>query len=169
MLKWAHTVVLLLLFLCAAPFSLSAEYYQYTDENGNLCFTDNKAEIPEKQRDKVKEHHSVKSDNPENYSETRRREQTQTTGAYDGNTWDRRFQTAKQELEKEHERLSREYERLEQKRNQLRDMASKKGNNQKGRKAYKDKANALKDEFKQYRRDLAEYKAKLEKFNEKYQ
>lgn len=168
MLKWFHTVAWLFLFLCAVPFSVSAEYYQYTDENGNLCFTDNKAEIPEKQLKKIKAYPSVKSDKPENYSEAGRREQTQRMGAYNGNTWDNRFKTAKQELEKEHKRLSREYERLEKKRKQLRNLTSKKGNNEESQKAYKDKANILKDKFKQYRRDLAEYKAKIEEFGKNY-
>ncbi len=47
---------LLIIVLVSLAFltQANAEYYRYTDENGNVVFTDNAANIPENQRSKVK-------------------------------------------------------------------------------------------------------------------
>jgi hypothetical protein len=42
-----------------APWTATAEFYQYTDQNGNLIFTDDVSRIPANQRDKIKRYNSV--------------------------------------------------------------------------------------------------------------
>jgi hypothetical protein len=45
--------------------AVSAEFFQYTDENGNLIFTDDLSRIPVNQRDKITRFNSARTmDNP---------------------------------------------------------------------------------------------------------
>lgn len=57
--KHIITGVVIILSISAYTNHLSAEYYQYTDEKGNICFTDNLSDIPENQRKKITSYISV--------------------------------------------------------------------------------------------------------------
>jgi len=52
----------LLFFLSAIP--VCCEFYQYTDKNGVKHFTDNLADVPENQREKLSIHQSTQSTQP---------------------------------------------------------------------------------------------------------
>ena len=62
-------LVLSFAFLIAAP--VSAEYYKYYDENGNLRFTDDINQIPPDQRNQVKTYTSIEpQDEPQETTES---------------------------------------------------------------------------------------------------
>lgn len=56
MTYYKHIIPVVVIILSISTYTghLSAEYYQYTDEKGNICFTDNLSGIPENQRKKIR-------------------------------------------------------------------------------------------------------------------
>lgn len=59
-MKWYPLVLAAgLVFLLSA--AVSAEFYQYTDKDGNVRYTDDPALVPEDQREKVTIHESIQS------------------------------------------------------------------------------------------------------------
>lgn len=55
-------ITFLFLVCCLISVSAHAEFYQYTDKNGNLRFTDNIGDIPAAQRPGVKRYKELKPD-----------------------------------------------------------------------------------------------------------
>lgn len=143
-----------------------AEYYQYKDENGNTCFTDDISDVPESQRDKVKHFESVKS-KPRS-SEFGRRSKTQKKSREiqtpAGETWDGQMKKKAEALERENEKLQKSFQELQQEKRTL-NQKSPEQMTEKERNAHAQKIRELNSRIKRYNERREDFSKKVDRFN----
>lgn len=150
-----------LIFALSLPVG-GAEYYQYTDKDGNLCFTDNKAEIPEDQLDQMKSYKSVKSVKKVDSLRNKQKAEEVVGGRTipNGNTWDGTLRSKAVELEKEQKRLDITYRDLIKKKIELQEKTlNNMPENKKN--AYKKKIIELNRQIQNYRKERQEFENKI--------
>lgn len=138
-----------------------AEYYQYTDKDGNLCFTDNKAEIPEDQLDQITSYKSVKTVKKADSLRNKQKDEGVAAGRImpNSSTWDGNLKSRAVELEKEQKRLDRKYKDLIRKKIELQEKSlTNMPEDQK--KAYKNKIIELNRQIRDYRKERKEFENK---------
>ena len=153
------------------------EYYQYTDANGVLRFTDNIASVPPDQRPKVKTHQSVKSDpvhvaashrlvDPDVALSSLTAEGTSLTDT--GGTWNERISAQAEALDRRQLELNSMYQKLQAERTRLEGNAPPAWASANEHGDYRLRVDALNDRIDRYETQLAEYKQMEEAFQRKY-
>jgi len=143
------------------------EYYQYTDPNGVLRFTDDLASVPPDQRPDVKTHQSVESQpSQQTTGGAVKKKASRFAAAGDkenepsGGTWQGRNSKKKQELDQMQAELKATFAALQAERTALEAKAPAKGATFEEKVAYTDKVEALNAK-------IAGYEEQLDAFNEK--
>jgi flagellar motility protein MotE (MotC chaperone) len=114
-------ICFLLLLLILIPAYSTADFYEYTDNNGVLHFTDNPADVPKDQRASLKPHAEIKSNdaaiqNTENAFDDVLKaieEAAQKAKIEDIELQREKLNTIEAELEAERKRLEQEKEELQ--------------------------------------------------------
>jgi hypothetical protein len=154
------------LMLCIAMvIPVSAEYYQYRDKDGNLHFTDNKAEIPEEALDRAKSFDSADKDKSVSPSEREHKKDSEQATMPDPNTWDGKIRIEADELDREKEKLDQTFRRLQEEKAAL----QKQNPNQmttEERSAYKDRLHDLNERITRYHQKQKQFEEKVDKFND---
>jgi len=161
------------LMLCIAMvIPVSAEYYQYRDKDGNLHFTDNRAEIPEAALDRVKSFDSEETEETEetekasSYSSGQNQPSNRKSSIPDPNTWDGKVRINAEALDREKEKLDQVFRRLQEEKAELQNPNSKQRTPEE-RSAYKDRLHDLNDRIDRYHQKQKQFEKKVDQFNEK--
>lgn len=143
------------------------EYYQYTDPNGVLRFTDDLASVPPDQRPDIKTHQSVKSDSVQPKTgeaatgKTSPHKGSSEKGASPSATsWKGRNAQKKLELDQMQADLKKTFKALQAERSALESNAPPEGASFKQKVTYTNKVEALNAK-------IARYEEQLDVFNEK--
>lgn len=149
------------ILLLSSPALVCAEYYQYIDENGHPCFTDDKTRIPETLMDRIKTIQSIDST---------RRDQAHTEktdpitrAAPNTRTWDGNRMAAARQLQEEKEMLDRLFEkyRAEQRQLETEQQACSAPNDA----ALQKKIEELNQRIRQYHEKCRDLESKIIEFN----
>lgn len=138
-----------LLMVIFFPVTATAEFYQYTDQNGNLVFTDDLSLVPENLRDNTKKFDSIKTE--EEVSETVM-EGVEQQKQENGTVSDQR-----NNLENEYFRLQEARKRLMQEKNQVKNLEEQK--------SYNEKVNQLNQEIDFFSRKIENFNQNLSNFD----
>ena len=151
------------------------EYYQFTDANGRLRFTDDIASVPQEQRPDVKTYESVKSSPDQPTSRMRAngngsRVSTPSSGGASNSagTWKEKMSRQADELDRVQEELHKTFVDLQAERSALEAKAPHAGATRKERDAYRDRVDALNAKIERYEEQYAEYKEQEKAFHEQY-
>jgi len=147
------TALLMLMALSA-----SGEFYQYTDENGVVRFTDDPSLIPDDQREKVQTFESVKSEyNPEEGL-------PEAASAPSENTEAGEVKTEASELDVLNADLLREFNALQAEKEALGDPPSQTAKTSE-RADYNEKVKELNQKIEAYQKRKSEFDEKVKAFN----
>lgn len=180
-MKWILPVILAAALLTGLP--VSAEFYKYYDEQGNIHFTDDYNKIPPDQREDVEGYEETISEevvSEEAADETDTAEveeaveeeiETAEPNDYDIDAKVSEFEKRKADMEKEYEGLVKEKERLEQLRKEIKTkkQAQASGYNESVKalnekmKEHDQKRQALVSEIQQHNARLSEEKTARKK------
>ncbi len=153
----------------------AAEYYQYTDENGNLRFTDDMTQIPESRREAVEKFASEKSsmmetednplsDTPESPERTAAQE-TEVTQETNIDTGISTFEERAEELNRIQAQLNQVRADLEKEQAVLEAQAPGKNATNNEKIAYSAKVDALNARIDRYGKELKAFEEKVNAFN----
>jgi chromosome segregation ATPase len=152
------TGLAIFIFCC----SLSAEYYQYKDSDGNIRFTDDISQVPESQRENVERHESVKSrpaarpQAPAGNSESAQK--PPQTGTWDG---DLKLET--EQLDQESKELQAAYQELQKQKKALEEKFSDDMDPAR-QAAYDQEVARLNEKIEQYHEQRRAYMEKMERY-----
>jgi len=173
-MKWIIPVILIGTLLIGYP--VSAEFYKYYDENGNVHFTDDYNKIPLDQREEVEgyeesiseetpsEETPEEADSAEAETETEGAEEdgeTAATEEYDVDAKAGEFEQRKVEMEQEYEELVKERERLDQMRKDIKTQKQLKAS------GYNEGVKALNEKMKEHDQKRQELISEIEQHNAK--
>lgn len=163
-------IVLYAVLVCILfPAVTLSEYYQYTDKDGILNFTDDKSQIPESQRDDILEFNSVEQKAPSADISSRMR--TDGSGdrqiAPDPNTWDGNLQMLAEQLDAEKGALDKRFKALQKEKAELLRRQSSEKMDSDARGAHKARIQELNERIKQYERSCKKFQEKVNQFNAK--
>lgn len=159
----------MVVFCATAAF---CEYYQYTDRNGVLRFTDNLASVPPDQRPDVKTHQSVESQPVQTTTGSAvKAKASLPTAAVQKETessvgtWLERNAQRKLELDQMQADLKATFEALQTERSALGAKAPTKGATFEEKVAYTEKVEALNAKIASYEEQLDAYNEKVNAYN----
>jgi len=160
-----YAVVVCILF----PGVTLSEYYQYSDKDGNLHFTDDKAQVLESQQGDILEFESVEKEAPsaDRSSRTRSDESGSRQIAPEPNTWDGSLRMRAEQLDAEKEALDQRFEALQKEKAELLGRQSTENMDAETRGAHKARIQELNERIKQYERSCEEFQEKVNQFNAK--
>jgi hypothetical protein len=148
------------------------EYYQYTDQNGILRFTDDLASVPPDQRPGVTTHQSVQSAPVEKTTGVAVADQSSTSptaagkaSESSGSTWQGRNSQKRQELDQMQADLKTTFEELQSERSALEAKAPPKGATFGEKVAYAEKVEGLNAKIASYEEALSAFNEKVNLFN----
>jgi len=148
-----------------------AEYYRYTDDNGNVCFTDNLGDVPKDQREVAKQYDSSgaqpdagSADFDDSSGKT---DPGQAQKPYSSKS-PGSLQDKGKELAREKEALDRTHRKLVKQRNQLKNKSEKEMTEQE-RKEYSEKVSRYNEKTTDYQKRLDEFNKKVNKYNQSVQ
>jgi hypothetical protein len=152
------------------------EYYQYTDPNGVLRFTDDITNVPQDQRPDVKTYESVKSDPiPPEASQQAELQGPQASSAPSSGitppqtgTWSERISGQADELDRLQEELNQTFLALQNERTTLEKTAPAVGAPAEESAAYRQKVAVLNAKIDRYEKQHAEYRQKESAFRTQY-
>ncbi len=171
MWMWIRNLLLAgVVVLLAIP--VWCEYYQYTDKNGALRFTDDLAAVPQDQRPDVKTYESVKSRPVQAATGTRVEEKgtvflspaKNATPSLTG-TWKEKISRQADELDLMQAELNQTFVALRNERNALEAKAPAAGVPLEVSNAYQKQVDTLNANIERYEKQHAEYKEKVKAFN----
>lgn len=158
--------IILTVFLIGVFFSGAgvAKYYQYTDEEGNLCFTDDRGQIPDKQQKAVKNFESVETRPQSDMTRRKTSPASDRRTAADANTLDGQLQITAEQLDAEKEALDQKFQELEKEKaavleNSAEDMSPNELS------AYKDRIHEINERIEQYDKSREAFQKKVDRFN----
>lgn len=134
-------VALLVLLIYSQP--VTAEFYRYKDQHGNVLYTDDLSKIPADQREKAKAYEAAQSSD----DETAQPEATPTEDAKAIKETDER-----QMLKQQEEALNKEYEGLIKERNALDEEK---------------KSAVTPDQIKEYNQKIVDFNTRIQAYEEK--
>ena len=140
------------------------KYYQYTDANGVLRFTDNLADVPKDQRPNVKTYKSVKGsvvkgeDGPGSAVKAAK----PSTGS-----WDEKMARQRHQLDRRQAELNKLFMKLQNERTALAAKAPPAGASAKTIAAYRQQVEDLNARIGRYEKQRAEFEKKVNEFNAK--
>jgi len=153
----------LVVFWATAAF---CEYYQYTDQNGVLRFTDDLASVPPDQRPDVKTHQSIESQPSKKTTGGAVKEKaSRSTASPEKGTWQGRNSQKKQALDQMQAELKATFAALQAERSALEAKAPAKGATFEEKVAYTDKVEALNAKIARYEEQLDAYNEKVNAYN----
>ena len=158
----AGVLIFALCLLAAAP--AWSEYYQYTDENGNLCFTDDKSMVPEDQLDEAKSFDSLKNTEKPASMESTSRSGPSRQKAPDQRTWDGKLQSDVNSLDEEKDQLDSAFQRLQKEKEALMNQSTEDMSSAE-QSAYKDRVHELNERIEAYDKKREEFQQKVDRFN----
>lgn len=156
-MKWILPVILAAALMAGLP--VSAEFYKYYDEDGNVHFTDDYNQIPLDQREDVEGYEeSISEDLPPEEAEETAEEidtaeaeeeveeegETADSEAYDVGAKADEFEQRKAEVEEEYQSLVKEKERLDQIRKDIKTQKQLKAS------GYNESVKALNEKMKEH-------------------
>ncbi|MBF0257948.1 MAG: DUF4124 domain-containing protein [Desulfamplus sp.] len=170
MFKITLTFFIALSFFALFTTFSHSEYYQYTDANGKLRFTDDISNVPKSQREDIKKFKSVKTYSPQQ-SDTEL--QTESSNASSSSTKTnaneqsvgKESQAADVEIGDMHKRLNQLYTELEKERLGLEAQIPEKGATPNERVEYSAKVEALNARVKEYEKELTIFNEKMDAVN----
>jgi len=164
--------------LMVATIPALGEYYQYTDQNGNIRFTDDLYEVPEDQRANMQTHESVQtekavqsdsvfppvdddtfSDSPSMTDTADKSEQSSAK------TFEQELKLDAETLDQRQSDLSRTFKSLEAEKKAIEDQKPPKGASSRVMGPYVDKVEALNAKIEKYERQREEFDKKVRAFN----
>lgn len=154
-----YSLMLFMVLLLAA--GAPAEYYQYTDEDGNLHFTDDMTNVPE---DKMPEATSFESTNKRPARSSR---DGDNAGAYtkpkaSPYTWDGRLRIKVKDLDKEKAELDRTFSELQKQKAELRQKDPEKMSPAE-RRDYNARIRELNERIKRYDKQREAFEEKVDR------
>lgn len=173
--SWLKRMLLMVVVvLLATP--VYSEYYQYTDSNGVLRFTDNIANVPQEQRPDVKTHQSVKSSPAQPKTRVKAAEEgsrlsTPATGGSsipEAGTWNEKLSVQANALDQMQVELDKTFNGLQAERNALAAKMPPAGATAKERDAYRQQVDALNAKIERYEAQYVDFKEKEKAFNARY-
>jgi hypothetical protein len=161
-LKKSLLMILLISFSALA----SAEYYRYTDEKGNVHFTDDPAMIPESQR-KIAHEYMTANNDPET-GKIESLDEAQTPAFSEDDLEDREydFEAVRKSLDKTKSDLDAEYKSLMKEKEQLEKHKKTIGTDAEAKK-YNDNVSKLNEKIKSYDEIRKKFKAEVKAYNAK--
>lgn len=151
--------VLYVLIICAFFTTFGyGEYYQYTDQNGKISYTDDLSKIPESQRASVKK---FKSEDSEKKVDSDAKTDTKDEKKSLENSSDQKTDDLKA-LQTE---LNKIYSSLKKERAAIEAQAPKQGATNKEQKGYQLKVDALNAKINDYEKKLKAYNDQVDKLN----
>lgn len=149
--------VLIFIILILLPICVSAEFYQYTDENGVQRFTDNLADVPINQREKVQ---------PYTEAQTLEADDVQTgdLSSPPGTSLAEELQKTKTELDKEYAELTKERNALESK---MAFFSTAKNFKEEEYQAFKERVARFNERRADYEKRVNQLKSNVEAFHAK--
>lgn len=148
------------------------EYYQYTDQNGVLRFTDDLASVPPDQRPDVKTHQSIESQPVQKTTGRAATEKaSRSTAAAEketepsGGTWQGRNSQKRGELDQMQADLKATFEALQAERSALEAKAPSKGATFDEKVIYTEKVEALNAKIASYEEQLGAFNEKVNAYN----
>lgn len=168
-----RAIIIAGIFMLFATTAVGGEYYQYTDESGNLRFTDDMTQIPETRRETIEAFASetrpasdAPADAPPVYSES---EYPEETGDAESTQYDvpghQTLKVKAEELNRIQEELNRTRAALEAERVELQAQAPADNASVSEKIAYSMRVEALNDKIDQYAIDLKAFEEKVNAFN----
>ena len=151
------------------------EYYQYTDPNGVLRFTDDLASVPQDQRPDMKTYESVKSNPVQTVTgsqlETKRARSllpAENGTQPSAGTWKETSFRQANELDRMQVELNKTFLELQAERTALKAKAPIGDTSEKASKAYRKQVDTLNAKIDRYEKLHAEYKEQLKAYNLKF-
>lgn len=133
--------------------SAFAEFYKYTDESGAVRFTDNLADVPEEQRQKIP-----------GYKESQTPE-TADTDAGNNETADNAAELSVEKIRALKEELDKERTQLTEERNAIREARKKEGITKDEQIELNEKTEALNLRITEFEKKQEEYRNRVAEFN----
>lgn len=175
----ASPSIKILLAVMAVLVSAAAygEYYQYTDAEGVLRFTDDIASIPPEQRAGVATHRSIKSDPEQPAGRMRSKDgnnaapralAAERPSIQAAGTWNERVSAEADELDRLQAELNKIYKSLEMERTALEAKAPGGSADRTARDAYQRKVDALNARIDHYETQYAGFREKEQAFKDRY-
>ena len=163
------TLTALIACLCFSP-AAQAEFYQYTDDNGVVHYTDDYSTIPKPYQTQIDAHPETPKDSPSQAGGTEEKNIGQTEDAQS----DKQFspealeQLARQreELVEKKEQLDQQYEELLEEKEAL-ESSRKEMSDEAEIKTYNQKVQALNEKINQYHEKESALKTKIEAYNKR--
>ena len=168
-------ILLLKSFLVASLFfwlttPALAEYFQYTDQNGNVNFTDDVSVIPEDQRKDIIIFESVQRNDelgePQNQQEPEPVDEENPSAAIPGTPTETDFQMAAEELEKVNTDLENASSALSTERETILKLKPEEGASSEEMVTYSEAIKALNVKIERYEQQRQEYDKKIQVYNE---
>jgi len=152
-------ILIMLLFSTAAAF---AEFYKYVDKEGNILFTDNLSEVPQKQRPVVAEYDETKnqtdsSKKSEYAEETGEEESVGNTSNYPAVD----FNNRRKALEQEHILMKKENAEIANIKKNLKTKAEIE--------SYNKKVLLMKEKIRKFQKNQTKLNTEIEKYNKSIQ
>ena len=151
------------------------EFYQYTDTNGVLRFTDDLASVPPEQRPDVKTHQSVKSDpvQPAAAAPVTGNQSPGAAPSIDGTppqtgAWNAKIASQANELDRMQVELNKAYRDLQAAREALEAKTPPAGASTEARDAYRKQVKNLNARIENYEAQYAAFREKEKAFNDQY-
>lgn len=146
------------------PTGVSAKIYQYLDKDGNKVFTENIADIPENQLDKIKTFDSVESNTTRTQQAISHKTGSKEMVAPDSDTWNGKIQLTAQQIEQKQEALRKINQDLTSEKKSLEETLVM-DLSQEEKKEYKNRIISLNEKIQQYQQQVEALKSEIVLFN----
>lgn len=160
-MKFFFIALCAVLSVCATQ-RVEAEFYRYTDKNGNILFTDDLSKIPSDQRAQVRSYEESQTSAPATPKATTPKEKPNETK----NTETEAFLKEREEIEALGKTMNQEYEQLMQEKAKL-DEAREQAVTNAQINDFNQKSSDFNTRIQAYEKRYADYSAQVKEYNER--